>query len=161
MQMNSHMKRGSRVRSRRDLVMGASIPVELRCTTLLAHKCTHQLEVPQSLYLWDSHCSFLNHGRRDQPWTELSTASVLSGWWEMSLKVPRFLSWFSFWRPARIQEATQSLLIRSERYSGDSGIWARNQRQRTDIYIYYYVTLLKDQCCWLIWTQRIQRMQST
>lgn len=52
--MNSHMKRGSRVRSRRDLVMGASIPVELRCTTLLAHKCTHQLEVPQSLYLWDS-----------------------------------------------------------------------------------------------------------
>lgn len=32
----------------RVLAIEASIPVELRCTTLLTHKCTHQLEVPQA-----------------------------------------------------------------------------------------------------------------
>lgn len=161
MQMNSHMKRCNRVRSRRVLAMGASIPVELRCTTLLAHKCTHQLEVPQSLYLWDSHGSFINYGRCDQSWTELSTPSVLSGWCEVSLKVPRFLSWFDLFghqpayrRPPRVSSSDQKdTLVTQEFEPGTRG--------REQIYIYYYVTLLKNQCCWLIWTQRIQRMQST
>ena len=162
MQMNSHMKRGSRVRSRRDLVMGASIPVELRCTTLLAHKCTHQLEVPQSLYLWDSHRSFLNHGRHDQPWTELST--------------PLF-SLDDGTRAWKFQDSYHGLIfLATSPHTGGHPEsphqirkilwWLRNLSQEPEaenryIYIYYYVTLLKDQCCWLIWTQRIQRMQST
>lgn len=134
--------------------------VELRCTTLLAHKCGPPAWSSPKPVPWDSHRSFLNHGRHDQPWTELSTPlfSLMMG---RSLKVPRFLSWFDLFghqpayrRPPRVSSLIRKILC-------DSGIWARNQRQRTDIYIYYYVTLLKDQYCWLIWTQRIQRMQST
>lgn len=141
---------------------GASIPVELRCTTLLAHKCTHQLEVPQSLYLWDS------HRRSSGPWqawstmNQLSTPSVLSGWWDAEPESSKtfIMVWSLATSPHTGGHPESPHQIRKILW------WLRNLSQEPEaenryIYIYYYVTLLKDQCCWLIWTQRIQRMQST